>query len=231
MPRSFAMMDNAHDELSVQTELTADGSMTVRDLRTGSTYHSRHGARAESMHVFIEAGLRHLMAQGRTGIRILEMGLGTGLNVLLTAQEQGCTVHYTALEAHPLPQPVWEQLVANEEGNRELLTVIHAAPWGEPVPITPHFSLEKKNVRLQDFSPDAPFDLIYFDAFEPGTQPELWTEEVFAALFRMTEPGGVLTTYCAKGAVRRAMQTAGYIVERLPGPPFKREMLRAVRTT
>lgn len=222
------MMDNTQKESLLKTELTADGSMTVCDLRTGSTYHSRHGARAESMHVFIEAGLRHMTAQGRTSLRVLEMGLGTGLNVLLTAQEQGCTIHYTALEAHPLPHAVWEQLLDNEE-NTELLSAIHAAQWGQAVAITPHFSLEKKNVRLQDFSSDAPFDLIYFDAFEPNTQPELWTEEVFRKLLAMTSQGGVLTTYCAKGAVRRAMQAAGYAVERLPGPPFKREMLRAIR--
>lgn len=216
-------------DVDVQAELTSDGSMTVRDLRTGSTYHSRHGARAESMHVFIEAGLRHLKAQGRSEFQILEMGLGSGLNALLTVQEEGCTVHYTALEAHPLPQSVWEQVVAASGDGGELLRAIHAAPWGEAVAITPLFFLEKKHTRLQDFSSDAPFDLVYFDAFEPNTQPELWTEEVFAALFGMTAPGGVFTTYCAKGSVRRAMQAAGYVVERIPGPPFKREMLRAIR--
>jgi len=223
------MMDNAHYEPLVRTEFTADGSMTVCDLQTGSTYHSRHGAKAESMHVFIEAGLRHMTGQGRTSLRVLEMGLGTGLNALLTAQEVGCIVDYTALEAHPLPQAVWEQVVAASGDGAELLRAVHAAPWEQTVAITPHFCLEKRNVRLQDFSMDAPFDLIYFDAFEPNTQPELWTEEVFSALHAMTSQGGVLTTYCAKGAVRRAMQAAGYAVERLPGPPFKREMLRATR--
>ena len=222
------MMDKDQEEILLSTELTADGSMTVCDLRTGSTYHSRHGARAESMHVFMEAGLRHMTSQGRTSLRVLEMGLGTGLNALLTAQEQGCTIHYIALEAHPLPRAVWEQLLDNEE-NTELLSAIHAAQWGQAVAVTRHFSLEKMHVRLQDFSSDEPFDLIYFDAFEPNTQPELWTEEVFRKLFAMTSKGGVLTTYCAKGAVRRAMQVAGYAVERLPGPPFKREMLRATR--
>lgn len=217
---------------SVKIEITGDGSLTVLDVTTGSTYHSRHGAKAESMHVFIGAGLNFLRNNGLTSFRILEMGFGTGLNALLTAQQAGegnLVVDYSALEPYPLEEKVWRELVTQQPSHTELFRVIHAAPWETRAVITKQFSITKHSSRLEDFTTTGPFDLIYYDAFEPNTQPELWTEEIFCKLYGITAQGGVLATYCAKGSVRRAMQDAGYVVERLPGPPFKREMLRAVR--
>jgi len=223
---------SADRQRALRIERTGDGSLTVLDVATGSTYHSRHGAKAESMHVFIGAGLEFLRGNGLTRFRILEMGFGTGLNAFLTAEhvlDGSMTVDYTALEAFPLQEEVWQEVVTQEPLHPELFHAIHAAPWGERAIINGNFSITKYHQRLEEFSTEDPFDLIFYDAFEPNTQPELWTEDVFRKLFGMTAQGGVLVTYCAKGSVRRAMQAAGYAVERLPGPPFKREMLRAVR--
>jgi len=223
---------SADRQREVKTERTADGSLTVLDVATGSTYHSRHGAKAESMHVFIGAGLEFLRGNGSTRFRILEMGFGTGLNAFLTAEQMldgSMTVDYTTLEAFPLQEEIWKEIVAQEPNHLDLFHAIHAAPWEARAEINGQFSITKHNVRLEDFTPGGQFDLIYYDAFEPNTQPELWTEVVFRKLHGMTAKGGVLVTYCAKGCVRRAMQAAGYAVERLPGPPFKREMLRARR--
>lgn len=223
---------SADRQREVKTERTADGSLTVLDVATGSTYHSRHGAKAESMHVFICAGLEFLRGNGLARFRILEMGFGTGLNAFLTAQhvlDGSMKVDYTTLEAFPLQEGIWKEIVAQEPNHPELFRAIHTAPWETRAEINGQFSITKRNVRLEDFTPGGQFDLIYYDAFEPNTQPELWIEDIFRKLHGMTVKGGVLVTYCAKGSVRRAMQAAGYAVERLPGPPFKREMLRARR--
>jgi tRNA U34 5-methylaminomethyl-2-thiouridine-forming methyltransferase MnmC len=218
-------------ESHVLIEKTADGSLTVLDTRTGSTYHSRHGARAESMHVFIQNGLNRRLEQRPRQLRILEMGLGTGLNVLLTSiavADTEVAIDYHALEAFPLPERVWQAIVAYETAHQGMFRAIHEAPWDEAAAIG-RLSLTKHHLPLERFTDSKTFDLIYYDAFEPATQPELWTEDVFHRLYALTSAGGVLVTYCAKGSVRRAMQAAGFVVERLPGPPFKREMLRAAR--
>ncbi len=223
------LVDGARE---VRVEVTGDGSLTILDVATGSTYHSRHGAKAESMHVFIGAGLQPMLDKGLERLNILEMGFGTGLNALLTAKHASnlaAQIHYTALECYPLGQQVWEELVRHANELPEMLRDLHASPWNTTCSITGNFKLSKLEERLQDFVPPEAYDLIYYDAFEPNTQPELWSEEIFRQLFGITAPGGMLVTYCAKGSVRRAMQAAGYVVERLPGPPFKREMLRAIK--
>lgn len=213
--------------------VTGDGSSTLYSEKYGETYHSRHGAIQESMHVFIEMGLAALPPE-KQEISILEMGLGTGLNALLTALHQGDRkIRYMALEAEPISEEQYRGLNYADslggEKSRILLEQIHQFPWDEWKSLQADFQLFKFNGKLQDFETDQTFDLIYYDAFAPGTQPELWTEEVFNKLFGFCNPGAVLTTYCAKGAVRRAMIAAGFEVERVPGPPGKREMLRARR--
>jgi tRNA U34 5-methylaminomethyl-2-thiouridine-forming methyltransferase MnmC len=215
---------------AIQLERTTDGSLTVRDLETGSTYHSKHGARTESEHVFIDAGLRLKLQSNPTNLSVLEMGLGTGLNAFLTAQvvlDKEVEVVYEALEALPLEEQIWSEVVKNESVNPELFRAIHQASWGVSNGLTPNFTLTKQLIRVQDFRTKVHFDLIYYDAFEPDVQPELWTKEIFEMLFEITAKHGVLVPYCAKGQVRRNLQAVGYIVERIPGPPFKREMLRA----
>lgn len=213
---------------------TADGSPTVEIPGMNVTYHSRHGAVQESEHVFIRAGLHYWreMHPGASQCRLLEMGLGTGLNAWLTAREAAALslpLHYTALEAYPLSVEEAAQLNYGDPGTGGLLQEIHAVPWEQEVCLRPGFFLHKLQQKIEDFTPAEKIDLVYYDAFAPATQPELWTEPVFRKLFEAMDPGGTLVTYCAKGDVRRALQAAGFTVTRLPGPPGKREMLRGTR--
>jgi len=218
-----------------EIKITADGSHTIAAAGSGITYHSTHGALQESMHVFINAGLRYVLARNPTALNILEVGLGTGLNALLTLKElAGDTVaNYHALELHPLPVDIALQLnYAALPGNEHLAAIfaaIHHSEWGSRVALAQSFLLRKHCCSVLEFESDMPFDLIYYDAFAPADQPELWTQAVFERIFSFTAPGGVLVTYCAKGNVRRALQAAGFAVEKLAGPPGKREMLRATR--
>jgi tRNA U34 5-methylaminomethyl-2-thiouridine-forming methyltransferase MnmC len=217
--------------LSIQT--TADGSRTIFSEQFKETYHSVNGAITESMHVFIQAGLRALTLDS---VRIFEVGFGTGLNALLTfveAQKLNLQVDYHSIELYPLNQSMTDGL---EYPELELLAPgifqnMHHAPWNQPVSLSPNFSLTKSQASLLDFKMDENYDLVYFDAFSPIQQPELWSEEVFRKLYNHMNKGGILTTYCAKGVVRRTMQSVGFTMERLPGPPGKREMLRATKAS
>jgi len=212
--------------------LTSDGSTTLRIDELNETYHSVHGAMVEARHVFMAAGLEHEIFPNE--IHLLEIGLGTGLNALLSAlradhSEQ--TIFYTSLEKFPLDAEICDQLIFPGIPP-ELTADLHRAPWDQPIWLNPFFCLEKKHTDLHDFQTEADrFDLIFYDAFAPDVQPEMWTEECFRKAYDWLCPGGTLVTYCAKGEVRRTMQRAGFSVERLPGPPGKREMLRATKPT
>lgn len=226
------MQPPKESELKLVT--TKDGSQTILNDQLGSTYHSRHGALTESNHVFIDKGLRRLVDDGLNEINILEMGFGTGLNALLTwqmAKELGLNVKYHSLELFPVPEKVWSEYVLPNEllSSQTEFEKLHQANWSESVQMDERFQLTKYQVSLLDFQSDKKFNLVYFDAFEPETQPELWTEDVFGKLFEMMIVGGVLTTYCCKGYVRRNMIAAGFVVEKVPGPPGKREMIVAQR--
>ncbi|MFN8775178.1 MAG: tRNA (5-methylaminomethyl-2-thiouridine)(34)-methyltransferase MnmD [Flavobacteriales bacterium] len=207
---------------------TADGSTTLYVPDLDETYHSRHGAVQESRHVFIEAGLRAVRASRPA---ILEVGLGTGLNALLTASEAallGLTADYTALEAFPLAADIWTQLTFPGAGEASTLALIHEAPWEARVEIFPGFILHKVLSTIEDYQPPAEgLDLIYYDAFGPRVQPDMWTVPIFRKLFEAARPGAIWVSYCSKGQVRRDLEEAGWAAERLPGPPGKREMLRA----
>lgn len=210
---------------------TDDGSHTIAIPAMNVTYHSRHGAIQESMHVFIEAGLRQLAGD----VHILEMGFGTGLNALLTLIEtelQPRNIYYETIEAFPLTPAEASQLNYCEQLQRPdlqpLFDQLHQCEYEKTVAITPYFTIQKHHTKLAGFSADQPVNLVYFDAFAPTAQPELWTADIFTGLYYMMVPKGILVTYCSKGEVRRAMQTAGFIIEKLPGPPGKREMVRAL---
>ncbi len=214
---------------------TDDGSYTLRSEQLDEQYHSRHGAVQESRHVFIAAGL-HSMPAGP--VRILEVGLGTGLNALLTYGESlatGRSVAYTALEPYPLAAAVLGEMdhsaVVGQESVARAFQGMMAGPAGAWHGVANGFRFRRLEVPVASFRSNELYDLVYFDAFGPRVQPELWTEDVFGGLAAMVRPGGRLVTYCAKGAVRRALIATGWQVERLPGPPGKREMLRATRTT
>lgn len=212
---------------------TADGSLTLQLPAWQEQYHSLHGAVQEAYHVFIHQGLHSLQKQE---IALLELGFGTGLNALITFLEGGqrnLTISYTGLEAFPVTRAEWEAL---DYGSRfpqpeapEVFQALHQAPWEVECPVSDRFMLCKRQLDFRDLNQTNAFDLVFFDAFGARVQPELWTEDVFARVYAATRPGGCLVTYAAKGSVRRAMQAVGFRVERLPGPPGKREMLRAWR--
>jgi len=221
--------------------VTADGSPTVELPGRGVTYHSRAGAVTESRHVFIGAGLASFGASAAPAgpVDVLEIGFGTGLNAALAlawARDAGRAVRYRGLEPYPLPPSVGEELgrwYAPEAGvSGEEWAALHArsaeAPGTAPAALTSQFAAAVDRWTFAEV-PDAPesVDVVFHDAFAPEAAPELWSAEVFARLFRMLRPGGVLVTYCAKGAVRRGLEAVGFQCERLPGPPGKREMLRA----
>jgi tRNA U34 5-methylaminomethyl-2-thiouridine-forming methyltransferase MnmC len=208
--------------------LTRDGSHTVLHP-SGDTYHSVHGAMQESQHVFLQNGLTYYRnSQSKTPINILEVGLGTALNALLTVQQYpDIKIHYTALEPYPLTAEVYEQL--NYAG-RDILLDLHRCAWSVPFALTPQFVFQKLSSTLaMSTLPKAYFDVVYFDAFAPNSQPELWTVEAFEKIFHAMTEHAVLVTYCAKGQVKRNLKAAGFTVESLAGPPGKREMVRALK--
>ena len=214
-------------------ETTDDGSQTLRHPIAGETYHSTHGAVAEAEHVFVCAGFEAwLLGGGRRHVRVLEVGFGSGLNALLTlraAGRAGCTVMYTAVEFYPVARATVGQM--NLAAAADFLR-LHDAAWGEPVAVTDRFVLHKIEgdaARMPFGESGGQFDVVYFDAFAPDSQPELWTPQLFARLFSAMPDGGMLVTYSAKGDVKRALRSAGFIVERLPGAPGKRHMIRAVK--
>jgi len=216
--------------------ITGDGSHSISVPELNVAYHSIHGAIEESMHVYIQAGLRDSAIFDYSGVHhVLEIGFGTGLNALLTlveADKHKNRIYYTAIELYPLNETETRQLNYCEQLNlpryKSLFEKIHECKWEEMIEITEYFRLTKIKCDLVDFSAEKnSFFIIYFDAFAPNAQPELWTEAVFDKMYSVLQPGGILVTYCSKGDVRRAMQAAGFTVEKLPGPPGKREMLRA----
>jgi tRNA U34 5-methylaminomethyl-2-thiouridine-forming methyltransferase MnmC len=218
--------------------VTADGSHSVEIPEWKVSYHSVHGAIRESLHVFIEAGLKHWLSQHPTvsTCTIFEMGFGTGLNALLTlleAQQQQRKIIYESAEAFPLEPSIIDALnycdALQQPDKKEIFHALHSCEWNTAVPVTADFTLKKVQTDLRNYSSGEQVNVIYYDAFAPNAQPELWTEAVFHQLSNMLTPGGLLVTYCSKGSVRRAMQAAGFTVEKLPGPPGKREMLRAFK--
>jgi tRNA U34 5-methylaminomethyl-2-thiouridine-forming methyltransferase MnmC len=212
--------------------LTEDGSHTLYVEKLDETYHSIHGALQESMHVFIEQGL-HTLAKPE--LRILEIGFGTGLNALLTmqfAEKNNLTIYYHSVEKYPLTTAEYAKLnfeTLIDGIPKGTLHQIHDAEWETSVLLTDRFTLFKEKSDFRSMTLPANFDLVYFDAFSPDKQPELWSSSVFSCIQRSTRQGALLLTYSSKGMVRRTLISCGFKVEKLPGPPGKREMIRAIR--
>lgn len=208
--------------------VTQDGSPTLFVPELNEHYHSRHGALQESKHVFIEAGLRHAYQHFKKPLSIIEIGMGTGLNVWLS-QETNLPITYVGIEPFPLSKDLLGEFYktlawANEDFQGQL----YAKPF-QTQSLSPQFHLLWFHGAFSAFSTDMSAQVIYMDAFAPEKQPELWTKDSFAHMFGLLENGGIMVTYCAKGQVRRDLESVGFKVERLPGPPGKREMLRAVK--
>lgn len=213
--------------------VTSDGSSTIHLPEWNEQYHSIHGAIQEAKHVFIKSGLQLFSNQK---VNILEIGFGTGLNSFITfleAPKLKLEIDYIGVEAYPVLADEIDKLnyvsELKAEEDIEVFEKMHQFPWEEKALISDTFSLTKRKQFFNEINDENAFDLIYFDAFGARVQPELWTEEIFEKMFKSLRSGGVLVTYSAKGSVRRAMQTVGFKVERLPGPPGKREMLRATK--
>jgi tRNA U34 5-methylaminomethyl-2-thiouridine-forming methyltransferase MnmC len=219
--------------------MTGDGSHSIEVPELNACYHSIHGAIQESKHVFIQAGLIDSGVFDYVGVhKVLEIGFGTGLNALLTlieADKHANRIYYTGIELDPLNETEVNQLNYCEQLGlpqyQSLFEKMHQCEWNEMVEITNYFRLTKIKTDLKGFSTENVFFLIYFDAFAPTAQPELWTREVFDKMHSLLLPEGILVTYCSKGGVRRALQAAGFKVEKLHGPKGKREMIKATKMT
>jgi tRNA U34 5-methylaminomethyl-2-thiouridine-forming methyltransferase MnmC len=216
--------------------LTADGSHTLLSAQFGVTYHSVHGSVQEAQTVFLDAAFAEITARPQTEIRVLEIGFGTGLNALMTFGESlktNKTLHYTAIEAFPISDETAANLnyatCLDFAQAADFLHLIHQNNWDTTIKINENIDFTKLLMRFEDIAFENEFDAIYFDAFAPNAQPELWTIAIFEKMYRALKPNGILTTYCAKGEVKRNLKAAGFKLESLPGPVGKREMTRAIR--
>lgn len=210
---------------------TRDGSQTLFVPELDETYHSRHGAVQESQHVFITAGLNPFLKKSLP-LSLLEVGFGTGLNALLTAQaalEAKVPMTYLGLEPYPLSKDLLGTLnySAFLKNFGPMWQGFHAGGFDKKLYLSPYFCFEKRQCRIQDFMTSKKFDLVYFDAFAPNKQATMWCRDIFEKIFNFLNVNGVFVTYCAKGSVKRLLKEVGFILEILPGPPGKREMVRA----
>ncbi|MCB9426846.1 MAG: tRNA (5-methylaminomethyl-2-thiouridine)(34)-methyltransferase MnmD [Flavobacteriales bacterium] len=206
--------------------ITSDGSSSIYIPEWQESYHSKHGAIQEAKHVFIKNGLCLLK---KNNVSILEIGFGTGLNCLITAQESienGYLIDYVGVEAFPVTEKElsalnYEEVLKDKQG---LFKRIHACAWEEETEIVSNFRLTKVNLLFENIGYYDRFDLIYFDAFGFRVQPELWGEDIFKRMYQSLKKGGLLTTYAARGTITRAMQSSGFSAHKVAGPPGKREM-------
>jgi tRNA U34 5-methylaminomethyl-2-thiouridine-forming methyltransferase MnmC len=216
--------------------LTDDGSTTIYLPEWKECYHSTHGALNESNHIFIEAGLKYVLSRSND-IRILEVGFGTGLNAFLTAiNGSGYTIYYIGLEPFPLNDAEISLLNYDKlswyDVHSSIFEKIHQCPWEKDFQLSKTFTLLKIQQKIEEaILPEDHFDLVYFDAFAPMVQPEMWQKDIFAKIFRLLKTEGVLVTYSSKGDVKRALKESGFTIEKLPGPKGKREFCRATKVT
>lgn len=215
---------------------TEDGSHSLLNPQLNETYHSVHGAVQESEYVFIEQGLKFWFGtdEAKDSAAVLEIGFGTGLNALLSfayGQAFKKDIQYTSIESYPLPEEIWRQLnYAERLGLQPVFHSLHELPWNVSTAVEELFSLQKLHTTLELLDvQDAKYNVVFYDAFAPSKQPEMWTMEMIARVVKGLSKGGVFVTYCAKGQLKRDLRALGLVVETLPGPPGKKEMVRAVK--
>ncbi len=219
-----------------QLKITGDGSHTLWLPHIDETYHSTHGAIQESQYVFLKQGLSYQIQRASlTQASILEIGFGTGLNAWLTAifaTENKVPIFYTSLEPFPLSVEVIQQLNYTEsfEAYKQLFYELHQGTWEQSLEISPQFTLHKALQKIEQWSDEHLYDVVYFDAFAPSKQPEIWSKVVLNRLHGFLKPNGILVTYCAQGKFKRTLLECGFQVESLPGPPGKKEMTRGLKT-
>ncbi|MBS1950492.1 MAG: tRNA (5-methylaminomethyl-2-thiouridylate)-methyltransferase [Cytophagales bacterium] len=223
---------------SIKIIETKDGSHSLLNEILNETYHSTHGAIQESRYVFIKNGLEYFLNENKTqSVNIFEVGLGTGLNVLLAlefATKNKIKIKYTSIEAFPVKKEIAGQLNYADliffSNGKTLFQEIHASPWEESIQINDFFCLKKTEQSIYEIElPNETFEIIFFDAFAPAKQPDMWKLSVLEKTVNALKPRGVFVTYCAKGQLKRDLKTLRLTVETLPGPPGKREMVRAVK--
>lgn len=216
---------------------TEDGSKTIKIEEWNEHYHSTHGAIQEAMHVYIRAGLDHFVAKNKPkSIAVLEAGFGTGLNALLAclwSEKSKINIEYIGLEAYPIKENEREALdyhkVINGENVKSIYKQLHKAEWGKHVEISKTFSLQKQNLFFSDLELENHADVVFYDAFGPRVQPELWEKPIFQGFYQAMKTNGLLVTYSVKGTARRALQDIGFQVDVIDGPPGKRHMMRAFK--
>ena len=219
----------------IQIIVTGDGSHSLLNVRLNETYHSVHGALRESLHVFIKHGLEYFAERNDDDpIRIFEVGFGTGLNALLAAQfanQSQRAIEYTSIEAFPLDQAILEKLnYTSTDDDKQLFEKLHHASWNTVEEITDHLRLRKIQTTLQEIRLEASsFDIIFYDAFAPAKQPELWEFPLLKKVTDSLHADGVFVTYCAKGQLKRDLKNLGLEVQTLAGPPGKKEMVRSLK--
>lgn len=213
----------------MQISKTEDSSNTIFSEQYGEHYHSIHGAINESKHIFIQSGLQLI---DKKEISIFEMGFGTGLNALLSldfAERRQVKIQYFALEKHKIPFEIFKALKFDTDVPEDLFLKLHLTDWETTQKISTYFSIQKIEVDIRDFEHEQNYDLVFYDAFSPNVQPELWTEAIFERLYNHMNPGSLLLTYTVNGMVKRALKAVGFSIEKIPGPIGKREILRAIK--
>jgi tRNA U34 5-methylaminomethyl-2-thiouridine-forming methyltransferase MnmC len=213
--------------------ITEDGSHSIELVGQEEQYHSVHGAIQESQHVYIDYGL-HQIAKDKDSISVLEIGMGTGLNVLLTylySQKNDINIKYHTLEPYPLEEDIWEQLNYTRQLScsdcQEVFDKIHSSKWNDHYQLSDSFEFFKEDTGIIERELQGKYDVIYFDAFNPDLEPNLWTEEVFRKIYESMNQNSLLTTYSTKGIVKRALKSCGFKIDKKPGPTGKREILNA----
>lgn len=217
-------------------QLSGDGSHTVvSKIFEDVTYHSKYGAIAESNIVFIDAGLKYHFEKGKDNISIFEMGFGTGLNALLSflwSKENNVRIDYQTVEAYPIDATVFNNLNYTDIlGERQVFESFHNLDWNQSHIITELFNFKKHLSLIEDLSLDKCFDVVFYDAFAPSSQPHLWELPILNKMYQILNDGGILVSYCAQGAFKRNLKSCGFTIESIPGPPGKREMTRAIKIT